>query len=150
MLPEITIFEVREFDPKWVGPVSRMNVQLTGNPDAVVSESDLKEIIASPSSRLFLLSKGEEIAGMLTLGIYKTPSGQKCWIEDVVIEASYRGQGLSKKMLFYVLDSLREQGISNVMLTSNPSRIEANHLYRSIGFAQRETNVYRMSSDKKQ
>lgn len=30
-------------------------------------------------------------------------------------------------------------------LTSMPSRVEANELYQSLGFEQRETNVYKMS-----
>jgi hypothetical protein len=33
----------------------------------------------------------------------------------------------------------------DLRLTSNPSRVEANALYRELGFELRDTNVYKMS-----
>ena len=42
----------------------------------------------------------------------------------------------------YALEHLRETGASSVELTSRPSRIAANALYRSLGFKPRRTNVY--------
>jgi ribosomal protein S18 acetylase RimI-like enzyme len=42
-----------------------------------------------------------------------------------------------------MLDRARERGCVTVDLTSRPSREAANRLYRSLGFAARETNVYR-------
>jgi ribosomal protein S18 acetylase RimI-like enzyme len=36
-----------------------------------------------------------------------------------------------------------DAGATSVELTSRPSREAANRMYRRIGFAERETNVYR-------
>jgi ribosomal protein S18 acetylase RimI-like enzyme len=44
--------------------------------------------------------------------------------------------------MLFVLDTLRSLGAGSVELTSRPSRVAANGLYRSLGFARRETNVY--------
>jgi len=34
-----------------------------------------------------------EIVGTLTLVLFRTPTGRKAWIEDVVIDEAARGQG---------------------------------------------------------
>ena len=88
--------------------------------------------------------KGEEIAGMLTVGIYFSPTGGKAWIEDVVVDQAFRGQGLSKLLVAHAIEFTRSQGIPSLMLTSNPKRIAANKLYQGMGFGRKETNVYRM------
>lgn len=38
----------------------------------------------------------------------------------------------------------RELGDVDLHLTSSPQRVAANNLYRSVGFQQRETNVYNL------
>lgn len=82
---------------------------------------------------------------MLTVGIYHSPTGGKAWIEDVVIDEAYRGKGLSKMLVRHAIDFVKSQGISALMLTSNPKRTAANKLYQTMGFEQKETNVYRMN-----
>lgn len=93
---------------------------------------------------VFLLAD-QEIAGMLTVGIYHSPTGGKAWIEDVVVDEKYRGQGLSKQLVTHAVRFVKEQGIPLIMLTSNPTRIAANKLYQKLGFEQKQTNVYRMN-----
>ena len=41
----------------------------------------------------------------------------------------------------------KEMGKSTLMLTSRPSRVAANNLYRSCGLEPKETNMYRMPLD---
>ena len=88
--------------------------------------------------------KDEQIAGMLTVGIYHSPTGGKAWIEDVVVDTSYRGQGLSKLLVAHAIEFVKSKQIPSLMLTSNPKRIAANKLYQTMGFERKETNVYRM------
>lgn len=48
-------------------------------------------------------------------------------------------------MMEFIIDyARRELGDVELHLTSNPRRVAANNLYRSVGFQQRETNVYNM------
>lgn len=97
------------------------------------------------SSQTARLLADQEIAGMLTVGIYHSPTGGKAWIEDVVVDEKYRGQGLSKQLVTHAVRFVKEQGIPLIMLTSNPTRIAANKLYQKLGFEQKQTNVYRMN-----
>ena len=108
------------------------------------TEEDYRKLLASPLSPLFLLVDGEAVMGMLTVGIYLSPTGSKAWIEDVVVDNAYRGRGLGKRLVAHAIDYCKEQGLDTLMLTSNPKRIAANALYQSLGFERKETNVYRM------
>ena len=82
---------------------------------------------------------------MVTLCIYQSPTGRKAWIEDVVVDQNYRGKGYGKVMIEKVIEQCRNRGNVTLMLTSRPSRVAANQLYKSLGFETKETNVYKMS-----
>lgn len=110
-----------------------------------ISELLLKEIISSDSSHLFFAFDESDICmGMLTIGIYISPTGKKAWIEDVIVSESYRGMGIGKKIMDFAIQFVKEQDVSLLMLTSNPARVAANSLYVKLGFEKKETNVYRM------
>ncbi len=103
----------------------------------------LQRLIDSGNSTLFILKVDGEPAGMLSLCHYYAPTGCKAWIEDVVVDSSKRGLGLGRHLVEHALEQARKLSPCTVMLTSRPSRVEANRLYQSVGFESRETNVYR-------
>ena len=82
---------------------------------------------------------------MITLAFYTTPTGRKAWAEDLVVDSSWRGHSFGKLLINHVIQFAEDNGPCLLMLTSRPSRIAANALYRSIGFEAKETNVYKMS-----
>jgi ribosomal protein S18 acetylase RimI-like enzyme len=84
-----------------------------------------------------------QIVGTATLATSQTPTGIRGWIEDVVVDRGFRKKGIGKALTEACLGKARAMGLREVNLTSNPSRIAANKLYQSMGFIQRETNVYR-------
>lgn len=141
------IFEVKEFDPVYVGIINELLSQLTSSP-VPFTVTDLQTMIVSGSSHLFLISYEDEIAGMLTVGSYKTPTGQKHWIEDVVVDQRFRGKALGYKLVEHAIRYVESLGNSILMLTSSPARVAANQLYRSVGFEPKETNVYKMTFKK--
>lgn len=110
----------------------------------VLTENMFRQLLESENSHLFFIMKDEQIAGMLTVGIYFSPTGGKAWIEDVVVDETFRGQGLSKLLVAHAIEFVKSKQIPSLMLTSNPKRIAANKLYQAMGFERRETNVYRM------
>lgn len=137
------IIEIKDFIPSYMEPVQRLLDQLTTHPVAL-TETLLREIISQENTHLFFLLKDKEIAGMITVGIYYSPTGGKAWIEDVVIDSNFRGQGLSKLLVTHAIRFVKSRHIPLLMLTSNPSRVAANKLYQTLGFEQKQTNVYRM------
>lgn len=137
------IIEVKDYTPDYMVPVQRLLDQLTTRP-VTLTEEMLKEIILRPDSHLFFLLADKKIAGMLTVGIYYSPTGGKAWIEDVVTDQAYRGQGFGKQLVTHAMRFAKEQQIPLLMLTSNPARTAANQLYPALGFERKQTNVYRM------
>ena len=137
------IIKIQSYSPEYHEAMQRFLDQLTTNP-MTLTEEMFRQLLASPNSHLFFLMKDEQIAGMLTIGIYHSPTGGKAWIEDVVVDETFRGQGLSKLLVAHAIEFTKSQGIPSLMLTSNPKRIAANKLYQAMGFGRKETNVYRM------
>lgn len=106
----------------------------------------LQRIIESDSAQILIAEdENGEILGTMTIIIFQIPTGIRAWIEDVVVDSSVRGKGIGKKLNLAALELAKQAGAKTVDLTSRPARQEANQLYRSIGFVERETNVYRFS-----
>lgn len=111
-----------------------------------ISELMLKELIASENSHLFFaFDETGNCMGMLTIGIYISPLGKKAWIEDVVVNKIYQGQGVGKNLTEFAIKFANQEQVGLLMLTSNPERIAANNLYVKLGFERKETNVYKMT-----
>ena len=137
------IIKINTYSQEYHEAMQRFLDQLTTNP-MTLTEAMCRQLLDSDNSHLFFLVKDEQIAGMLTVGIYHSPTGGKAWIEDVVVDESFRGQGLSKLLVAHAIEFTKSMGIPSLMLTSNPKRIAANKLYQAMGFERKETNVYRM------
>ena len=106
---------------------------------------ELEVIVAGPSTMLLLARNGRAVVGMLTLAIFRIPTGIRAWIEDVVVDADARGQGVGEALTREAVRIAGTHGARTVELTSRPSREAANRLYQRLGFERRETNVYRFS-----
>ena len=109
------------------------------------TKNELVAILDSDASLIFMAEENNEILGTLTLVINKIPTGEKIWIEDVVVDKSARGKGVGLKLLQFSIAYAKSQGIKNINLTSSPDRVAANNLYQKLGFLRRETNVYRLT-----
>lgn len=116
--------------------------------DVEFTIADYQQLITAPCSRLFLLLCDDNVAGMLTVGMYLSPTGSKAWIEDVVVDEAYRGRGLGRVLMAHAMEYCKAEGIGTVYLTSNPRRVAANALYQSMGFGRKETNMYRLELKK--
>ena len=84
------------------------------------------------------------IVGMLTLAIFRIPTGIRAWVEDVVVDGASRGRGVGEALTQAAVAFAGARGALTVDLTSRASREAANRLYQRIGFELRDTNVYRL------
>jgi ribosomal protein S18 acetylase RimI-like enzyme len=140
----LVIERVVEADDEAVGAFARLVPQLSSAepPDT----TRLGSILAQPGT-VVLFARGSDrvIEGTLTLVIVTMPTGRRALIEDVVVDAPFRGRGVASALVRQALEIADTAGCQAVDLTSRPSRVEANALYARLGFARRETNVYRYS-----
>lgn len=108
-----------------------------------ISHDELREIVSGDSTVLFAARDDGAIVGLLTLAIFRIPTGIRAWIEDVVVDERARGRGVGEALNQAALAEAKRRGAKTVDLTSRPSREAANRLYQRIGFVRRDTNVYR-------
>ena len=135
------IQEVTNADNTLLKSINYLLPQLTGNAK-LLSESYLNKIIFSEASKMIVAREKDEILGILTLVLYTIPTGEKAWIEDVVVSEKARGKGVGHQLMEFAINLAKELGAESVNLTSRPSREAANRLYQKMGFELRETNMY--------
>ena len=136
---------VRESSPELVEAMGRLVPQLSSSASDP-TESEISALVDSESAFLLLArSETNEIVGMLTLALVRIPTGLRAWIEDVVVDERARGAGIGSALVSEAIAIARGEGARTVDLTSRPDRAAANRLYERLGFARRETNVYRFN-----
>jgi len=120
-------------------------VPLLGAHKPIPTRDDLSLLINSGTSNL-LISRLEEdtspIVGMLTISLYRVPTGGRSIVEDLAVDTKFRNKGVAKALLLYAIQIAGNSGANGVALTSNFQRVEANQLYLRMGFKKRETNAY--------
>lgn len=129
-------------DDELVGAFAELIPQLSASSPPPSAE-DLQAIIDAPDSVLYVARVDDVIVGSLTLGLYRMPTGTKAWIEDVVVSAEVRGQGIGEALNRVAIAEAGHRGAKSVSLTSRSTREVANRLYQRLGFELYDTNLYR-------
>lgn len=119
------------------------------SPDRIPpTPAELEAIVTSGSVRLLVARHpdvGSGVAGMVSLVIYRVPTGLRARIEDLVVLSQARGLGIGKALMLQAIALACDQGANVLELTCNPRRIQANRLYQDLGFGKWDTNVYRLN-----
>jgi ribosomal protein S18 acetylase RimI-like enzyme len=120
----------------------RLLPQLSQSAEALDAAA-LRRLVSYEANTILIARSGDAIVGTLTLVVFPIPTGLRAWIEDVVVDESARGQGVGAALTEEALRIARAAGVRTVDLTSRPERAAANRLYQRLGFAQRNSQVYR-------
>ena len=120
----------------------RLLPQLSRSAEALDAAA-LRRLVSYEANTILIARSGDAIVGTLTLVVFPIPTGLRAWIEDVVVDESARGQGVGAALTEEALRVARAAGVRTVDLTSRPERAAANRLYQRLGFAQRNSRVYR-------
>ena len=109
------------------------------------TREQLASLISAESSFVYIVrcpNESAPIAGILTLIVYRVPTGIRARVEDLVVDESMRGKGIGEALMRHTLNIARDAGADGVALTSNPKREAANRLYQRLGFKPWQTNLY--------
>ncbi|HCV37044.1 MAG TPA: GNAT family N-acetyltransferase [Acidimicrobiaceae bacterium] len=139
----IEIREATEVDDVLLEALGRLIPQLS-NSSPAPSSVELSEIVKSDASILLVAEEHGVVLGMMTLVVFRIPTGVRAWIEDVVVDEAARGRGVGEALNRVAIERACEAGARTIDLTSRPSREAANRLYDRLNFEQRDTNVYRL------
>ncbi len=139
------IVELHTLDDAQVADMLALMAEL--DPLIAVTADMLRATAGSSQTHLFAaVDDSGKIAGCASLCVFTSPTGLKASVEDVVVGSAFRGRHLGRALLEHII-SYAKANLSpvDIHLTSRPHRVAANALYRSIGFKQKETNVYILS-----
>lgn len=103
----------------------------------------LERLLAAEGA-LFVARDDMRIVGCAYLSIEVIPTKVKGWIEDVVVDQAYRGQGIARRLLAAAIARARHAGCMHVNMTSRVDRDAAHALYSSLGFSQRASLIWRL------
>jgi len=143
---DLTIEEATAVDDDLVIAFGSLVPQLSRSA-TVPGAPELQSIVGTPATTLLVARDGSgNLVGSLTLVVFRTPTGVRAWIEDVVVDGASRGNGIGAALVIAALERAEAAGARTVDLTSRPDRKGANRLYVRLGFVARSTNVYRHTS----
>jgi len=107
------------------------------SPDPGKQRRALEMILADPSrARIYVAREANKVVAMAALH-YTTSTaegGKAAWFEDCVVQPEYRGRGIGKLLLEYVVAQARAEGALRVMLLTDGDNERAQALYRKAGF----------------
>jgi ribosomal protein S18 acetylase RimI-like enzyme len=110
-----------------------------------MTAAELKAIVASPLTTLFIAKDEGRIVGTISLAVVQMPTGLRAYLEDLVVDSSYRNRGAATALLQAAIDLARNSGARTLDMTSRASRENAIRLYERLGFRRRDTNAFRYS-----
>lgn len=122
--------------------INRVNDQLHEGRRGTLE--DLQAILANKDNTIVVVKDGDKIIGIGTLYIFPKIGKRGAYIEDVVVDSAYRGQGLGEKLVREIIAVAREKKADSVYLTSRPIHEAAHGLYKKVGFDVKETTVFTM------
>ena len=136
----IEIRELSVITPDLVQSLANLVRQLSA-PATLPTRDELEQIIQSPATILLVARQTDRVVGMLTLVLFRIPSGVRAIIEDVVVDEAHRGQGIAAALTNVALVRAQAAGVRTVDLTSRPSREAANRLREARLSSAREQRV---------
>ena len=143
----IEVKEITEMSQKVCDAFARLVPQLSSSA-SIPTYAEVEDLINFKAGIVLAATDTDdpnaEILGMMTLVVFRIPTGIRAWIEDVVVDGNARGKGIGEKLVRAAVERAKQEGAKTVDLTSRPSREAANRLYRRCGFETRETNIYRI------
>ncbi len=129
-------------DDETAAALARLLPQVS-NRAAPLTQSRLKAVLASSSTRIIVGTLDDRVVGMALLCLCTTLTGRFGLIEEVAVDESARGHHVGIEVMVTLLELAADLDLDFVELTSRESREAANALYQSLGFERRNTNVYR-------
>jgi ribosomal protein S18 acetylase RimI-like enzyme len=137
----VEVARVTEPSNELVAALERLVPQLSPRRTAP-TVAQLTELVGAPGTSLLVAAEERAIVGMLTLVLYRVPTGLRGWIHDVVVDEAARGRGVGEALTQEALRLAEDAGVTTVHLTTRVEREAANRLYTRLGFELYETNVY--------
>ena len=107
------------------------------SPDSEKQREALEAILADRSrGRIFVAREGSELVGMASLlyTVSTAEGGKAALFEDLIVDPKHRRKGVGSKLVSYVIQQARAEGILRITLLTDLENDTALGLYRKLGF----------------
>ena len=102
------------------------------DPDAYEAElRGLPGHYAPPDGALLVADRKGQVAGCVAL---KRLEDGICEMKRLFVDAACHGQGLGKALAQAIIERAKDLGYSKMMLDTGPKQVEAQAIYRNLGF----------------
>jgi GNAT superfamily N-acetyltransferase len=116
-------------------------------PDTAAQQRGLAVILEQPDTGRILMARhqGEVIAMVSLLFTISTAlGGRVALLEDMVVNPTYRGQGIGSKLLTYAVEFARIHQILRITLLTDHDNNTAQQIYQQQGFQQSGMQAWRL------
>jgi ribosomal protein S18 acetylase RimI-like enzyme len=139
---KIEILKKSDINSSYQEQISKLFQQLCGN----ITQINLNEVLDKKNHiTLAYCLEDTEIIGIASMCTYKTISGKKGWIEDVVVNSNSRGKGIGRKLMNKLLEVGKEKNLSEILLFTEDHRTPAINLYSDLGFKVKDSQIYTLN-----
>lgn len=112
--------------------------------DPVGAERFLGERIQREESVIFISVTGSVFTGFVQLyPIFSSVRMQPMWLlNDLFVNAAYRGKGISRLLISRSKELCRETGACGLLLETTHDNVPGNHLYKAENFVLQESQNF--------
>jgi GNAT superfamily N-acetyltransferase len=117
------------------------------SPDPEKQGEALEAILADRSrGRIFVAREGGEVVGMASLlyTISTAEGGKAALFEDLIVDPRHRRKGIGSKLVHYVIQQARAEGVLRITLLTDLQNDTALGLYRKLGFVDSPMQAMRL------
>jgi GNAT superfamily N-acetyltransferase len=117
------------------------------SPNPEKQSEALEAILADRSrGRIFVAREGSEVVGMASLlyTISTAEGGKAALFEDLIVHPQHRGKGIGSKLVNYVIQQARAEGVLRITLLTDLENDTALGLYRKLGFVDSDMQPMRL------
>src|SRR5271156_1116880 len=125
-----------EFATVQIRPMHELDIPVVAAIERTAYQFPWSEGIFRDCLRVGYVCRVVDVAGdMAGYGIMSVGAGE-AHILNVCIRDEYRSRGFARKVMQYLLERARADGMSEAFLEVRPSNVAAARLYHSLGFEQ--------------
>jgi ribosomal protein S18 acetylase RimI-like enzyme len=100
--------------------------------------------VTSEDAPTYVAEKDGRLVGMVTLCVFTTLTGPKAYLDHLVVAPACRRHGIGRALVQYAIRRAQAAGASRIDLTANSQKQAGRELYRSLGFRERDTGIFRL------
>ena len=101
--------------------------------------------VTNESAPTFVAEADGRVVGMVTLCFLETLTGRKAYVDHLAVLPEARRAGVGRALMEHAIEQARAAGASRIDLTARADKEAGRALYRSLGFEQRATGLFRLS-----